>query len=309
MKRSVIFMLLAILAGCSRPSVPARLDPAQLDGSNALVEVQALVQGGPRVAGTGGATRAAKHIAQRLQHYGVESQIDAFQETVGSDSVAFNNVQGTLPGAGEGWVVLGAHYDLKGGLDPAFEGANDSGSGVGLLLELARVLRQCPRLPFSVLLAFFDGEECRYAYGPHDGLHGSRRLAAQLVSDRRAARVKAVIVLDMIGDRNLSVTVPRNGSPDLMPRVFQAAVREGVRTQFSLYSSAILDDHQPFLDAGMPAVDLIDFEYGSEPGRNDYWHTSADRLDKLDARSLGIVGRVVLSLLNDVADADRKAHL
>jgi hypothetical protein len=179
-----------------------------------------------------------------------------------------------------------------------FVGANDSGSGVGLLLALAPILKAGTKERPSVMLAFLDGEECRLNYGPNDGLHGSRHLAAGLVATGRARDVRAMILLDMVGDRDLNVAIPRNGTPELISAVFKAAEANGVREKFSLAGNVVLDDHQPFLDAGMPAVDLIDFDYGSASGLNDYWHTPADTLDKLSPASLETVGRVVLLTIN-----------
>lgn len=110
-----------------------------------------------------------------------------------------------------------------------------------------------------------------------------------------------MILMDMIGDRDLTVTLPRNVTPALASRVLQAAHAEGARHAFSLYPYEIGDDHEPFLQAGMPAVNLIDFQFGSAPGRNDYWHSPEDTLDKISAASLQTVGRVVVRVLNDVA--------
>ncbi len=155
-------------------------------------------------------------------------------------------------------------------------------------------------MPVNIVIAFFDGEECRHSYTARDGLHGSRHAARALCLNRRADQIRAVIILDMIGDKDLTVTIPRNSTSDLVAHVFRAAEAEKVRAKFSLMSGALLDDHQPFLDAGMPAVDLIDFEYGSAPDRNDYWHTPQDTLASLSAESLGTVGRVVIRVLNDL---------
>ncbi|MCX7006757.1 MAG: M28 family peptidase [Kiritimatiellaeota bacterium] len=166
-----------------------------------------------------------------------------------------------------------------------------------MLLELARLLKPGWRGAAEFWLAFLDGEECRVEYGPHDGLHGSRHLAQQLAAAGRTNDVRAVILLDMIGDRDLSVTLPPNGDARLTALVLDAATAEGARAKFGLAPGGILDDHQPFLDAGMPAVDLIDFLYGSAPGLNDYWHTAADTPDKLSAESLQTIGRVVLRVL------------
>ncbi len=292
-----------LMAGCrpspvAPPRPVARLDPAAVDGERALGEVAALVALGLRDAGTPGAAAAADHIRGRLRAVGVEAEIEEFEDETPFGPRTFRNVVGRLPGRGEGLIILGSHFDTKRGMPDGFQGANDSGSSTGLLIELARVLRAGPVLGPEIRFAFFDGEECLIQYGPRDGLHGSRHMARALVDRQRARDVLAVLVLDMIGDRDLTVMIPRNTHPDLARALFAAAAEEGVRERFRLSPTSILDDHAPFLQAGMPAALLIDFEYGSGPGRNDYWHTAEDTLDKLSAESLTLVGRVVVRFLN-----------
>jgi Zn-dependent M28 family amino/carboxypeptidase len=270
---------------------------ARFDGTNALEEVRRFLQVGPRAAGTDGARRAAAHLRERLAAHGVGAEVDEFLDAVPGGTGVFRNVIGRIPGAQPGLVVLGAHYDTKDGVGPGFEGANDSGSGVGVLLEIARLVGRSPWPGPSLWLAFLDGEECRVSYGPRDGLHGSRRLAAQLTPDPGGPAPRAVIVVDMVGDRDLGVMLPENRDPALTAAILAAARELGVRETFSLLAVPVLDDHEPFRLAGMPAVDLIDFQYGSAPGRNDYWHTPQDTFDKLSADSLATVGRVVLRAL------------
>jgi len=269
-----------------------------VDGGQALEEVTRFVGLGARPSGSEGAARAAQHLHRRLERLHLQPVTDEFTALTPQGDLVFRNVVGVLEGTGPQTIVLASHYDTKAGLGEHFVGANDSGSSTGLLLELARVLAQHRRLPVTLLFAFLDGEECLKQYGPNDGLHGSRHMARTLVRNQRARNVVAVIVLDMIGDRDLTVTIPRNGSRHLMSMVLDAAHEEGVRLKFSLARGTILDDHVPFLEAGMPAVDLIDFEFGSSRGRNDYWHTTEDTLDKLSADSLQIVGRVVVRVIN-----------
>lgn len=309
--RATGFFVAAVLsvcvAGCHRkppepPAPPPPLAPAAFSGARALEEVRRLVEFSPRDAGTPGAEKAARHLEARLRELGVESAIDEFTDRSPKGDTVFRNVIGTLPGQGEGTVILASHYDTRSGVGKGFEGANDSGSSSGALLELARSLAASPPRAHETVFVFFDGEECMKHYGPADGLHGSRRLAAQAVRDRWAKDVKAFLLLDMVGDRDLTVTVPRNGTPALISAVFAAAAEEGVRPKFSLYPMEIGDDHEPFLAAGIPAVDLIDFQYGSRPGRNDYWHTPEDRMDKLSAESLETVGRVVIRVLNGLGE-------
>lgn len=278
-------------------------DPAF--GNRALRQVADFVALGPRDAGTPGARRAAEWLLARLQADGLEARIDSFTDDTPDGPARFHNVLAFLPGLKPGpGVLLGSHFDTKSGLGPDFQGANDSGSSTGLLLELAhRYARLETPLPYGLTFAFFDGEECRIAYGPNDGLHGSRQLAAQMAANP-AERPKAVMVLDMIGDRDLFVTLPPNSSRALSHHVLDAALATGHRSAFGLAAYPILDDHQPFLDQGIPAVLLIDFAYGSAPGRNDYWHTTEDTLDKLSAHSLQIVAEVLVETLNRLQHAD-----
>lgn len=284
---------LLFLTGCGKA------DPSGFDGEKALAEVAALVQISPRDAGTGGARRAAVHLESRLKDLGLKASIDTFSEETPAGKMHFNNVLGRLPGKTKRLIVLASHFDTKSGISPTFQGANDSGSSSGVLLELTRMLSKQP-LETEFLIAFLDGEECREQYGPTDGLHGSRHLAQQLVESGGAQYVEAVIVLDMIGDRDLKVTVPRNGTQSLIKELFYASHEVGTRSAFGLGKGSILDDHVPFLLAGMPAIDVIDFEYGSAPGLNDYWHTEEDSLDKLSAESLQKIGDTVLQMIKNL---------
>jgi len=312
MKRSVLISSLRwcalALVGCAPPpaarTVAARLASAAVDGTNALAETRALVELGPRVSGTDGARRAAEHLAARLRALDVDVEMDEFSDPTPAGKTVFRNVIARIPGHGAGIVLLASHYDTKSDIAPDFAGANDSGSSSGLLLELARRLRQAPPLPFAVRLAWLDGEECAVQYGPADGLHGSRRLLRQLRAAGELPRVRALILADMIGDRDWNLTLPRNCTPALLQAVFDAARAEGVRSRVRLLSGNMTDDHEPFFDAGVPAVNLIDFEFGSAPGRNDYWHTPEDTLDKLHPDSLAITGRIIIHLLNHLAAAE-----
>jgi glutaminyl-peptide cyclotransferase len=278
-------------------------DPAMFDANRAYTQLVALVELGLRDSGTPGAERAAHHIRDQLVALGIETEVDVFTNTTPRGQTVFRNVIGRIPGRGEGLIIIGSHFDTKSGMPAGFQGANDSGSSTAVLLELARVIAASPPAPPTIWTAFFDGEECMAHYGPNDGLHGSRRLAQSLASAGQAPTVRGVIILDMIGDCDLSVTIPRNGSPELISLAFEAAREEGVRHLFSLFRNEIGDDHEPFLRLGMPAVDMIDFNYGSRPGLNDYWHTGKDRLEHVCADSLGIVGRVTLRMLNRLASA------
>lgn len=291
-------------SGGERDAELAELELPRLSGARALEEVARFVAVGPRDSGTPGAERAAVYLQERMEEFGVEARIQAFEDASPMGEIVFRNVIGRIPGTGERILIFGSHYDTKAGMPEGFEGANDSGSSTGLLLEMGRLLQGVAPLPLETWLVFFDGEECMEQYGPTDGLHGSRYLARWLLEQGLKDRVEGVIILDMVGDRDLTVTLPRNGDSALTAMALQAAHDEGVRSRFGLSEHAILDDHVPFLRAGIPAVDLIDFEYGSAPGLNDHWHTAEDTLDKLSGESLRTVGDVALRMLEIIALGD-----
>ncbi|MEI7850261.1 MAG: M28 family peptidase [Kiritimatiellales bacterium] len=280
-----------IFSGCKK---------ATFDGAKAMAETEALVKITPRDAGGGGARRASVLLESKLKALGLKTAIDTFSEETPSGKMHFNNVLGRIPGKTRRLIVLASHFDTKSGISKDFQGANDSGSSSGVLLELARVLVERGPFETEFLIAFLDGEECRKEYGPHDGLHGSRHLAKQIYDAGGVKLVEAVVVLDMIGDKDLNISIPRNSSRELVKELFFAAHELGVRPQFALGSGSILDDHVPFGLAGMPVIDLIDFNYGSAPGLNDYWHTTNDTLDKLSVKSLQTVGDVTLRMIENL---------
>ncbi len=303
-RRRACLMALVFVIGCRPPVKTAAppIDLAALDGQQAFAYVNDLVTlHSPRASGTPAAEAAAQWIRQTIAPFTDTAVVDPFTDLTPDGKLIFRNVIATREGTGADVVILASHIDTKRGISNTFQGANDSGSSTGLLIELARVLHGQPRLPFSVVFAFLDGEECIDKYGPQDGLHGSRRYAAQQEREGRLSTVRAVIILDMIGDRNLNVTLPRNTTRSLVALALQAAAAEGIRHQFGLASYAVIDDHVPFHERGLPTLNLIDFEYGSAPGRNDYWHTEQDALEHIAAESLHKIGRVTLRILNALA--------
>jgi glutaminyl-peptide cyclotransferase len=291
---------LRILLLCGALLVFSGCKKEEFDGAKAMAETEALVKIGPREAGGGGARRASVMLEGKLKALGLKTTIDTFSEETPNGKMHFNNVLGRIPGKTNRLIVLVSHFDTKSGISKDFAGANDSGSSSGVLLELARMLSAHGPYETEFLIAFLDGEECRKEYGPHDGLHGSRRLAQQIYEAGGAKLVNAVIVLDMVGDKDLNISIPRNSSRELVKELFYAAHELNVRPQFALGPGSILDDHVPFQIAGMPAIDVIDFDYGSAPGRNDYWHTPNDTLDKLSVKSLQTVGDVVLRMVENL---------
>jgi Zn-dependent M28 family amino/carboxypeptidase len=281
--------------GCTPPP-PKPIDPAAFNGRRAMAHVETLVKMGPRPAGSPTLAKAATYIASQLEEFGLSAQEQVFTAGSPRGPLQFRNViaKSSRYSGGTGQViVVASHYDTKYMPEINFVGANDAGSSTGVLLEIARCAASQPDIWF----VFFDGEEAIQEYGPNDGLVGSKFFVEDLKSKGQLNWLKAVIVLDMVGDANLNIRIPANCTPALVQQVFEAARDMGHRDYFEMGNQDIHDDHVPFLRAGIPAVNLIDFQFGSAPGLNDYWHTEHDTLDKLSVRSLEIVGQTTLRLI------------
>lgn len=266
--------------------------PPAFSGANALRNTRAVVELGPRPIDTPAHRKMEQLIVTRLKSYGcaVEEQIFTAKTPIGPKRM--NNIIAKVDGKGSDLVVLSGHYDTKI-MDRPFVGANDGGSSTGLLLEMARVLCGRPRKN-DLYLVWLDGEEAVRTWTPEDSLYGSRHLARQWQQDGTIKRIKALINVDMIGDGDLLIVNEWNSTPALRKLLWETAGSLGLSRHFSTLEGAIEDDHIPFLRAGAPAIDLIDFDYG--PG-NSWWHTEQDTIDKLSANSFQAVGNVLLKVL------------
>ena len=288
--------LLALLpiSGCKPDKQGAGLEA--FDGQRAFKEVEALVRISPRDAGTANGKRAADLIFSRLQELGIRSEIVTFTDDTPDGPKTMHNVIGRIPGKTDRWLILGSHFDTMPGI-PDFQGANDSGSSTGVVLELARIFSNS-KPQIGLIFAFFDGEEGIAHYIPGDGLHGSRHFAKQLVERGEHKQMDGMILLDMVGDRDQQFVLPANSSQPLAKQLLRAAHATGYRDRFSISSSSLItDDHVPFMQVGIPAIDVIDFKYGSAPGKNDYWHTAQDNLQNISAESLNVTGVVILEMI------------
>jgi len=284
-------VLLLMLPGCSdSPSIP------ETDSGNAYALAVKLVSFGKRYAGTAENQRQSGFIAARAAEYGAVVTTDRFSDLTSAGTLEFANITAEIKGRSDDFIIIGSHYDIKKiASAPGFEGANDSASSTALLLEMIRTIKASGNIPpLTLKFVFFDGEECLLEYSENDGFWGSRHYAQKIKDSGLAKRCKAVIVLDMIGDSDLGVTLPVNSSRQLVEKILDSAETAGCKQYFSLKNLEILDDHHPFLQQGIPAIDIIDFEYG--PG-NIYWHTDADTTDKISGKSMKIIGDCVLRLV------------
>ena len=248
----------------------------------------------PRDSGSYRSAAAASYLLNAVSAVGVDVRLDRFSVETPKGKKKFTNLEVEFKSNPEGeWVVLVSHYDTKPGTK--CPGANDGASTSGLLAGLCNALLDWSTPRGNILLVWTDGEECVEHYGEHDGLWGSRHVAKKLKDEGR--KIKAVICLDMLGDRDLNIIVPSNGSPALRRIALYAAKKAGLQDVVRLSDDGVRDDHVPFLEQGFRSIDLIDFNYGSAPGRNDYWHTEQDTIDKISEESLLKAGRLVVSML------------
>jgi len=271
---------------------PAAAGPAgelpNIDAARAMQYVKEVVDFGPRPIGSEAHKRLEAYLVAHLK--GATIEHDDFTAATPEGNFPIHNIVAKFSGTKPGVVIIATHYDtlmrVKG-----FVGANDGGSGTGLLLELAHHLRGAKRNGYSVWLVWLDGEEAIRQWSPTDSLYGSRHLAEKWQKDGSISQVKAFLLADMIGDADLNIDRDQNSTPWLEDLVYEAASKLGYQSHFFSRSLPVEDDHLPFAKASVPVADLIDFEYGYH---NVFWHTTQDTLDKLSPKSLEITGDVML---------------
>lgn len=254
--------------------------------------VKEFVAIGSRPPGSPGHAKAEQYIKSKLKGDDVEDDMFTAKTPVGSFPI--HNIIAKFPGKKDGIIVVAGHYETNYPLPKDYVGANDGGSTTGVLLELANQLRGKQLDGYSVWLVWTDGEEAFVKWSDTDSLYGTRHLAQKWQQDGTAGKLKAFILLDMIGDADLDIMRDTNSTKWLTELVYQAASRLGYQSHFYQYTSGIQDDHLPFARIGVPVVDMIDIDYGYA---NAYHHTTQDTLDKLSPQSLAIAGDVVLETI------------
>jgi len=260
------------------------------DSARAFEHIRQLVAIGPRWPGSAGSAQARRYIAAQIEAAGLEPREQAFTASTPLGAIEMANVTALIRGERSDRIVIGGHYDTKLFRRFRFVGANDGGSSTAMLLELARVL--APRKnPLSIELAFFDGEESLVEWWQgEDNTYGSRHYVDAARRTGTLKTIRAMVLVDMIGDRSLNIRRDSHSTPWLTDLIWASAARRGHATHFLSDSMAHEDDHLPFLRAGIPAVNIIDIDYA-------VWHTSQDTLEHVSARSLQIVADVLLDAL------------
>ena len=290
-----MFLLAALLA-------PAAMHAQQhFNGARALEYARQLVAIGPRWPTSPGHAKAEEFLRSQFKHDQLEE--DTFTASTPIGAVAMRNFIVRFPGKRDGVIVLASHYETNYWLrNINFVGANDGAATTGLLLAIADQLRaetahsKAGKLldGYSVWLVFFDGEEAIQSWSASDSTYGSRHLAARWGKDGTLGRIKAFILADMIGDKDLDIQQEMNSTGWLIALVRQAAKKFGYDRYFFQSEEAVEDDHRPFVARGVPSIDIIDLDYGPN---NSYHHTAQDTLDKISGRSLTIDGDVFLETI------------
>lgn len=265
---------------------------APFDSARAFEDLKQIVAIGPRPAGSPGAQQTRDYIRRAAEAAGLAVAEQAFDAATPAGTLRMVNLRVSLPGASTGGrLVIAGHYDTKRFSDLRFVGANDGGSSTAFLIELARVLKT-RRNALPIELVFFDGEEAVVEWTGTDHTYGSRQYVQQARADGTLSQIRAMVLVDMIGDRDLRVMREANSTPWLTDVIWSAARRLKKR-EFVDDEMVVEDDHVEFLRAGVPAVDLIDLDYPA-------WHTAADTLDRCSPRSLQVVADVLLAALPEI---------
>ncbi len=265
----------------------------QIDSKRTFQYIKEIVAFGTRPMGSENHKKVENYITSHLKGDQVED--DSFTADTVEGKFPVRNIIAKYPGTKDGIIVILGHYDTNYPLrNIGFVGANDGGSSTAILLEYANHLRGKKRDGYSIWLVWTDGEEAVRQWSETDSLYGTRHLAEKWEKDGTLKKIKALFVMDMIGDADLNIERETNAPEWLSDLVFQAAERGGVQSHFYARSAAIEDDHLPFVKRGVPSIDIIDLDYGYN---NVFHHTAQDTIDKLSPRSLEIVGNTVLEAI------------
>ena len=282
-----------VIAGLLSGSCVAAQSPATFDSSKAWEHLRQQVAIGPRPSGSAGNVKNREYIKSTLAALGIKTVEQPFEATTPIGPIKMVNLVATIPGQRPDRIVLASHFDTKLFREFRFVGASDGASSTAALLELARVIKARPQLPFTIELLFLDGEEAVREWTETDSTYGSRYYVDAARKSGSLKSLRALVLLDMIGDRQLNIRREANSTPWLTDIIWNTARRLGHQAYFLNEVTPIEDDHIPFLKAGVAAVDIIDLDFPA-------WHTAQDTLDAVAARSLQIVGDVVVAALPEI---------
>ena len=264
----------------------------KFESSRAWEHLRQMVAIGPRPAGSPAIEQTRKYIKDELAKIGLKAAQQAWDDETPLGKVHMVNLIVTIPGASKDRLAVTGHYDTKLFREFRFVGASDGGSSAAFLIEFARVLKS-RRNRLTVDLVFLDGEEAVIEWRGKDNTYGSRHYVETAKRDGTLSTLKAMILVDMIGDRDLGMRKDSNSTPWLADIIWGQAAKMKLDRDFLPALTTVEDDHLPFLAAGIPSVDIIDLDY-------EAWHMPRDMLDAVSARSLQVVGDVLLASLPQI---------
>ena len=299
MKTLSIFLSLFLLLSC-KPEGSSSNSPLKIDEKRAFSFVEKTVSFGSRYPGSQASINFAEWVKAEGEKLGFKSEIQKFKDVFDGGIVEFRNIIITVPAKKEtkDFIVVGSHFDNKylDGIKD-WQSANDGPSSCGLLIEILYQIKETPQdwnLDKELRFVFFDGEECRHEYTDFDGLWGSRHYVNELEKKGQIKHCRYMLLVDLIGDKDLNIEFPKNNSEELKKHSHRIAKEHGLSQYFSNKDTAIIDDFIPFEEKNIPVIDFIDFDFGPN---NSYWHSKEDTLDKLSPKSLKIVGTVFQQLI------------
>ena len=292
-----------------RPPAPPEPIPTAFNGERAMDHVRKQIDFGPRPPDSPQLAKTREYISNQLKSYGLNVSIDEFNAATPHGQKKMANIVGEIAGETKTIIIIASHYDTKYYKDMLFVGANDPATSVATLLEIGRVLGSMKDKPkVTYRLVFFDGEEsfcegwdeCGNEDEP-DNTYGSRHYVSRLRERNELANTRAMILLDMIGYRNLELGRDPKSTRWLQDIIWETGRDLGHRKVFVDREEAVGgDDHEPFLREGVDAVDII--QLGSYP----YWHKPDDTVDKVSPKSMKIVGDTVLASLPKIVALFKK---
>lgn len=280
-------VLVACGADAQNRSAAATAQRTGFDSNRAWTDLERQVAFGPRPAGSSPLAQCRQYIEAQLKAAGISYREQPFDAMTPAGVIKMVNVIGTIPGRRPERIALATHYDTKRFQEFTFVGASDGASSTAAVLELARVLKNRQN-EFTIELLFLDGEEAvNVEWRDPDNTYGSKYYVQAARQSGTLAGLKALVLLDMVGDRDLDIRPDSNSAGWLNSIVWSSAARLGYSSTFVPEGFTVEDDHLPFVQAGVPSIDIIDLDYPQ-------WHTAQDDLNHVSARSLQIVGDVVV---------------
>jgi hypothetical protein len=284
-------------------SAPAQKATAHISGQAVYALTQQYLNVAPkRYIGSPGHAKAEAFIKDHFKPEIAKGRFetDSFTASTPAGLLDMRNFIVKYPGKKDGIIVLASHYETNYPLrDINFVGANDGACTTALLIEIGNYLRTHPPQGYSVWLVFDDGEEAIQSWSDSDSLYGTRHLAAKWSQDGTLGKIKAFMVADMIGDKDLNIDKDYNSTPWLLDLLKQAAKNTGHSSYVFKNTTAVEDDHLPFKQRGVPVLDIIDMDYGPHTMTlpDGYHHTAFDTIDKISAHSLQIAGDLFLEMI------------